>query len=239
MADFVLTTNRDMGDESQLNEGHATFAETCSENLSSKTRKQYRSKFNNFLEFLRRERDLSVTEMDQIDLDEVTIDEYEGFFERVQVKRVKGPFSDPVLPMKYNDTQTISGYRAALIYEMKERKKAIPQGTLDELNRFMSGYKRKIAELKEKGEMSMGEGKAPIPFSAYRILAKKALEAIHDIQQGMFSHTYLLLCWNLMARSHSVAKICLQHIGWEEVRLLIRFMWHVHVCIVHVFGRMQ
>ena len=213
-----------MGDQGESNTGHATFAETCAENLSINTRRQYSARFKHFLEHVRLERDVSHDEMAAMGLDDITLDEYESFFERVQVKRVKGPFSDPLEPMKYNDLQTVTAYKAALVFEMKERKKPIPDETIRELTRFIGGYKRKIADLKTCGEMSMGEGKSPIPFSAYRLLAKKALAASEDVQQGIFSHTYLLLCWNLMARSNSVAKICLQHIGWEEVRIMCMFM---------------
>ena len=218
-----------MGDEGEANSGPATFAETIAQNLSSSTRRQYASRFAHFLEHLRRERDLAPDEIDLIDLDDVTLDDYQLFFERIQVKRTSGPFSAPVDPLKYNDTQTVAAYKAALVFSMRERNKPIPDATQRELTRFVGGYKRKVADLKEKGEMRLGEGKSPIPFSAYRLLARKALAVSTDIQQGIFSHSYLLLCWNLMARSNSVAKICLQHIGWEEVRCLVHASAHVNV----------
>lgn len=85
-----------MGDEGEANSGPATFAETIAQNLSSSTRRQYASRFAHFLEHLRRERDLAPDEIDLIDLDNITLDDYQLFFERIQVKRTSGPFSAPV-----------------------------------------------------------------------------------------------------------------------------------------------
>ena len=78
-----------MGDQGESNTGHATFAETCAENLSINTRRQYSARFKHFLEHVRLERDVSHDEMAAMGLGDITLDKYESFFERVQVKRVK------------------------------------------------------------------------------------------------------------------------------------------------------
>jgi hypothetical protein len=68
---------------------------------------------------------------------------------------------------------------------------------------FSGGYKRLIAQKKLDGEISQQEGKSPITFTAYCFLAKQALHHVRDFALGAFAHLFLILCWNLMARSVS------------------------------------
>ena len=44
----------------------------------------------------------------------------------------------------------------------------------------MSAYKRRIADLKSKGEMSIHEGKQPMSQSGYHYLAEAALKQNED-----------------------------------------------------------
>lgn len=62
----------------------------------------------------------------------------------------------------------------------------------------------------------MTEGKVPLTFQAYNYLARRALAMTADFPLAMFAHLFLLLCWNLIARSVSVSSLMFNHISWEE-----------------------
>ena len=91
---------------------------------------------------------------------------------------------------------------------------------------FFGGLVRKIAQLKQTGEMSMIEGKQPMSFAGYQFLALKALHQQRDMTLSIFGHLFLVLCWNLMARSASVASLMFDHFGWEQDSLVITFPAH-------------
>ncbi|KAH9076305.1 hypothetical protein Ae201684P_012791 [Aphanomyces euteiches] len=82
---------------------------------------------------------------------------------------------------------------------------------------YMSGYKRMIAELKEEGEMPLHEGKEPIAVDGYRYLAQKALDGERDKKGRRTVHLFLLLCWNLIARTATVGSLRYDHVTWEGV----------------------
>jgi hypothetical protein len=88
---------------------------------------------------------------------------------------------------------------------------------------FFGGYKRLIAKEKEQGIRKTTEGKAPLNFKAYRFLSKKALSSTNDFVLSTFSHVFLLLCWNVIARCVSVASLMYDHITWEEDSMVIVF----------------
>ena len=74
--------------------------------------------------------------------------------------------------------------------------------------------------------MSVLEGKQPITFDGYIFLAQCAIESKNDFGSNNFAHIFLLLCWNLMARSISVGKIMYNHISWSGDALQITLPTH-------------
>ena len=84
------------------------------------------------------------------------------------------------------------------------------------LKNFFGGYHRKIASLKQGGVMSIIEGKQPMSFKGYKFLARKALGQEGDFNLSIFSHFFLLLCWNLIARCISVGSLIYSHISWTS-----------------------
>jgi hypothetical protein len=91
---------------------------------------------------------------------------------------------------------------------------------------FFEGYVRMIAKLKQDGVMSIVEGKQPMSFKGYKLLAVKALEQCRDHNLAIFSHLYLLLCWNLIARCVSVGSLMYNHVSWENDSMVIVFPSH-------------
>ena len=120
---------------------------------------------------------------------------------------------------------TLGGYRSAVVFLYKERNIKMQEDLNVGLSNFMQGYKRKVGELKQNGLMSITEGRQPLAFSGYRLLALKFLQ-LQKNTQALFAWPYFLLCWNLMARSDSINKIMHQHMSWREDALIITFAIH-------------
>jgi hypothetical protein len=94
------------------------------------------------------------------------------------------------------------------------------------LENFFAGYERKIADLKQVGEMSLMEGKQPLSFGGYRFIANEAIKQCNDFNQSILAHLFLLLCWNLISRCASVSSLMFNHISWEEDAMVIVFPSH-------------
>lgn len=69
-------------------------------------------------------------------------------------------------------------------------------------------------------------GKDVMKFGAYKYLATLALKAPEDCHSAAMAHLFLLLQWNLLARSISVAVLCLNHFDWQGDSLGISFAMH-------------
>lgn len=87
------------------------------------------------------------------------------------------------------------------------------------------GYKRTIAAEKKAGRMDLQEGKLPLSFVAYNHLARKSMFNC-VASADAYSHLFLLLCWNLMARCTSIANINYKHIFWTDDCMHIVFPAH-------------
>ena len=91
---------------------------------------------------------------------------------------------------------------------------------------FFEGYVRRVAQLKQDGIMPIIEGKQAMSFKGYKFLALKAAGQSTDYSLAIFSHLYLLLCWNLIARCVSVRGLMYNHISWENDTMVIVFPSH-------------
>jgi hypothetical protein len=132
-------------------------------------------------------------------------------------KATQLPYNPPVL----NSHSHVQGFRSAIIDLYKTRGLTISDMAKSQLTDFVSGYAKRVAQAKEDGDMPMVEGKSPMSTVGYHFLANKAVTQDEDFNLCTFVHVFLLLCWNLMARSVSVAHILYEHIGWEEDALTI------------------
>ena len=110
-----------------------------------------------------------------------------AFFEHISIKRLGGPFGDPLEPARYNSWNHVNGYKSALVYHFKIGGAEMSKQRIGMLRDFMQAYKRKCADLKQVGDMEMKEGKAAASFQVYRLLSKAALEQTKDIEKAMFA----------------------------------------------------
>jgi hypothetical protein len=64
----------------------------------------------------------------------------------------------------------------------------VTEDTFKMSKQYFEGYVRMIAKLKQDGVMSIAEGKQPMSFKGYKLLATKALEQCRDYNSDIFSH---------------------------------------------------
>jgi len=74
----------------------------------------------------------------------------------------------------------VNGYKSAIL-DLCERQKVKPNIEMKTMfYDFANGYKRKIASLKQHGEIKITEGKASLTFQGYKFLSKKAVQQHTD-----------------------------------------------------------
>jgi len=113
---------------------------------------------------------------------------------------------------------TLQSYVSAIKFFYQERGIGIP----DLLNQHISQSKRKIALLRGQGVMKKKEGKLPLSYLHYTRLGELALFAAEiRAVSSSFVHVFMILCWNLFARSCSVADLHFHHFCWENDSLVI------------------
>jgi hypothetical protein len=85
----------------------------------------------------------------------------------------------------------------------------------------LSGYARKVASCKQDGTMELLEGKAPLSFQGKLFLAEKAWRATTDFMLSIHSLVFLLLSWNLMARSNNISGLMFVHMSMSMDALVV------------------
>ena len=105
-------------------------------------------------------------------------------------------------------------------------------GLNKKLDMLIKGYKKKCGDWKQSGEMAALDGKQPLSHAGLRMLAFEFLTMKPESSKsgnhrtsakgaaptwlmGPFAWLFLLLQWNLISRSISVAMIMLSHIAWK------------------------
>lgn len=117
---------------------------------------------------------------------------------------------------------TIQSYISSIKFFYQERGIDIPRLLNQNLSKWMDGYKRKIAILKVKGIMKNKEGKLPISYLQYARLCEAALFAVDTrAVSSSFVHPFMILCWNMFARSCSVTDLHYHHLSWDNDALII------------------
>mmetsp|Transcript_12129 Transcript_12129/g.15607 ORF Transcript_12129/g.15607 Transcript_12129/m.15607 type:complete len:659 (-) Transcript_12129:55-2031(-) len=124
-------------------------------------------------------------------------------------------------PSKYNSYSFVSGHRDALHLEYTTQDVDWDPTTARDISEFLKAYKRNVSEKKANGEMSSQEGKDPMNNEGLEYLAKETLTCPTDMILNITAHLYLLLCWNLMARSITVSDLLIDHISWSGDALTI------------------
>jgi hypothetical protein len=127
---------------------------------------------------------------------------------------------------------TIGGYRSALVWYYKEHNLKMDQTLESELSKYLAGFKRNVSDLKQRGLMDIQEGRAPLTFNGFAIVAREIFkhEPVNrsaSWQQSIFAWPFFIFCWNnLIARSCSVGELMLQHLRWHNDSLICTLPKH-------------
>ena len=143
-----------------------------------------------------------------------------AFLSHIQLKVDKST-GEYYQPPRFYSFQHVNGFNSAIKHLYRERKVVPSIEVKSALTDTLDGLKRRIAKLKEDGEIPQTEGKQPMSVCGYRFLADRALKQTQDFGLYIFCHTFLLLCWNLIARAVTISSIMYDHISWEEDALTI------------------
>jgi hypothetical protein len=73
---------------------------------------------------------------------------------------------------------TVRSYKSALVWLHKENRMTLSPDTDLELENFLKGYKRKVADIKSKGGMDILEGKTRNNFEGYYRVIVNAMMTI-------------------------------------------------------------
>ena len=123
-------------------------------------------------------------------------------------------------------TSTMTGIGSAINDMYRSRGLQISEQIKAKLNQFMAGHRRMVADAKQQGQLPMFEGKRPLSHTGYLNLAKYALKTQSSRVGSLFPHTFIVLAWNLFARSHSVAALMLNHFEWMDDALMVTVPKH-------------
>lgn len=123
--------------------------------------------------------------------------------------------------VSYHAATSYGTMKSALVYLFNITGQEMDPKLRKELDIFMRSLRKQIAKAKAQSGQSLEEGKRPMSFAVYQLMARKLFESAD--QDSLFAHTFLVLEWNLMARAHSVADLDIAHIEWRQDCLLFFF----------------
>jgi hypothetical protein len=138
------------------------------------TKQQYKRKYEHFRKWMKEKYPLCFLEDGlTVDLGRIEKSHFLDFFGHICKK--KSSSGGYLSPIQYQSFQHVSGYKSAI----KDHFGNMDHNLKDEIEKFLKnffgGYMRKIANLKQDGEMSIVEGKMPLSFRGYKFLAEKAI----------------------------------------------------------------
>jgi hypothetical protein len=213
-----------MADEIGENDERTLALEIMDGRKCLNTKNQYRLKVEHFRKWLEAKHPDCLRLDKTIDLtkvDKVILKEFLGH--ACKKKEKDGSYKDPVI---FHAFQHVSGYKSAIKDYYSNMEVEFSEDILKMFKQFFEGYVRRVAQLKQDGIMPIIEGKQAMSFKGYKILALKAGGQSTDYSLAIFSHLYLLLCWNLIARCVSVGGLMYNHISWENDSMVIVFPSH-------------
>jgi hypothetical protein len=115
---------------------------------------------------------------------------------------------------------TVRQYKSALVWYYKEHKTVFQPEVNQGIETLLNGYKRKVSDHKLAGRMPVFEGKHHLTYDGYRRLAHSLFSA-QPFASTLFGWPYLVLQWNLIARTATVSAMMMEHVSWEGDALLI------------------
>ena len=197
-------------------------------NLHKNTKQKYSNKIKHFSEWFQKNHMELCISLDNNELDLVAIATTPGGYQAMKefyayISKKRNKDGSEKYPVEHQSFEHVSGYKSAIKNYFKSKRVQFSKESEMLQSEFFGGYKRLIAEEKQNGLRKIREGKVPLTFPVYRYIAQLALQYDRDFNCAVFAHTFLLLCWNLIARCVSVASLMYNHISWKEDAMVIVF----------------
>lgn len=101
---------------------------------------------------------------------------------------------------------------------------------------IIGGYKRHVANLKMAGAVKIREGKAAILSKDYIFISKASFQESNQFLPAIYSHCFIILCWNLMQRSVSIADLMYCHFSWANDSIIVTIPKHKGDQVYSIFG---
>ena len=178
------------------------------ERISPGTKKIYASKMKQVTAFFRDESKLSSVMNDngQVDFALLTSPHASEFLGYISVKRNRQGIQ--LVPKQIQAYETVSSYWSAIKYTASVSPAVVIDAVvIKTILHTIKGYRREVQQAKMDDEMKSTEGKCPLNFSTLSFLASTAMFSAFSFQLSIFAHLFLLLCWNLIARSVSISSL--------------------------------
>ena len=128
----------------------------------------------------------------------------------------------------YVSYENMALYRSAVGFLYEENGLVLQDDIASAMRQLLHGYSREVSTMKADGKMDANEGKMPVTFLGYRMLAFAALGIGFVMDVGnkicrtlQYAHVYLILQWNLMCRTANISASNYQHMWREGDHLLV------------------
>jgi hypothetical protein len=153
--------------------------------------------------------------------------------------RPEGSPPPPSLRSRPISSSALRLYKSALVWLHEEKNFRLDRGLDLGLEKLLQGYSKKIAKMKLESIIPAVEGKQPLSHAAFAMIAKKFMtgkphhreeekeqdrskrQTTNTWSNLLFGWLFLVLQWNLMGRSNTVAKVLFSHLSWQEDSLLV------------------
>ena len=120
---------------------------------------------------------------------------------------------------RYLGRGSYDNIRSSIIYLFTMSNTSPPPGFRNSMTTLLKGFTRTIVGQRVEAGESLEEGKEVMSFECLKLLCKKFFEGQND--EYHFAHLFLLLEWNLIARSDNIVHLHVNDFKWESDSLLI------------------
>ena len=120
---------------------------------------------------------------------------------------------------KFLSINSYTSIRSSIVHLFKMSTHSLPPDFNSAMGQFLQGMKRTIVTHKiEQGE-SMDEGKDAMSVDCLKLLCKKFAEG--ENAEYHFGWVFLLLEWNLMARSDNIVQLHMNDLMWKDDAMIM------------------
>jgi hypothetical protein len=109
--------------------------------------------------------------------------------------------------------------RSGVIFLFTMSQISPPPSFRDRIATLLKGFKRTILDQKVRRGETLDEGKEAMGFQCYKLLCKKFFEG--DKDEYLFALVFLILEWNLIARSDNIVNLAIGDLEWSDDCLIV------------------